>query len=129
MTRQLKPSEVKSVVTQLLTKQGNVCAVCGNPFTARDKPVLDHCHSTGFIRGVLHNSCNGAEGRVKGKAHMGHKGVSAADFIIGLGKYLELNAKPRFNLIHPQHMTEDQKRLRRNAKAKAARARKKAKDK
>ncbi len=127
LARQLRPSEVKSVCDQLVKRQGSKCAICGKPFTPRDKAVLDHCHTTGFIRGALHNSCNGAEGRVKTKAHLGHKGVSAADYIIGLGKYLEEHQTPSFNLIHPTHMTEEQKRLKRNTKARAARARKKAK--
>lgn len=126
MARQLKPSEVKGVCDQLVKRQGGKCAVCNKPFTPRDYPVLDHDHTSGYIRGALHNSCNSAEGRVKTKANLGHKGVSAEDYVIGLGKYLELNATPRFNLIHPSHMTEDQKRLKRNAKARAARARKKA---
>ena len=124
LIRQLRVSEVKSILDQLVKKQGNRCAVCNQLFTPRDKPVLDHCHTTGFIRGALHNSCNGAEGRVKVKAHLGHKGVSAHDYIIGLGKYLEKHSTPQYQLLHPSHMTEEQKRLLRNAKAKAARARK-----
>lgn len=124
--RQLKTNEVASVLSQIVVKQGKVCAVCGKPFTPRDRAVLDHCHTTGFIRGALHNSCNGAEGRVKTKANLGHKGVSAHDYIVGLGKYLDLNKTPRFNLIHPTHMTEDAKRELRNKKAREARARKKA---
>jgi hypothetical protein len=76
---------------------------------------------------VLHNSCNGAEGRVKTKANLGHKGVSAYDYLIGLGRYLELHKTPQVNLIHPTHMTEEAKRLLRNKKAREARAKKKAK--
>ena len=127
MVRQLKPSEVASILAQLLAKQGKKCEVCGNPFTPRDYPVLDHDHTTGYIRGALHNSCNGAEGRVKTKAHLGHKGVSADDYLIGLGKYLEANKTPRYRFIHPAHMTEEQKRLQRNAKARTARAKAKVK--
>lgn len=126
MARQLRPSEVKSVCDQLVKKQGNKCAVCNKPFTPRDRAVLDHCHTTGYIRGALHNSCNGAEGRVRTKANLGHKGVSATQYLVGLGKFLDNPPALKFNLIHPTHMTEDQKRLQRNAKAKAARARKKA---
>ena len=126
LARQLKPSEVKGVLDQLVKKQSNKCGVCAKPFTPRDRAVLDHCHDTGFIRGALHNSCNGAEGRVKTKAYLGHKGVNAADYIIGLGKYLEKHSKPQYNLIHPTHMTDEQKRLQRNAKTRAARARKQA---
>lgn len=126
LARQLRTSEVKSVCDQLVKRQGNKCAVCNEPFTARDRAVLDHCHDSGFIRGALHNSCNGAEGRIKTKANLGHKGVSSADYVIGLGKYLESHKTPKFNLIHPTHLTEDQKRLKRNVKARAARARNKA---
>lgn len=127
MVRQLKPSEVASILAQLVTKQGKKCEVCGQQFTQRDYPVLDHDHTTGYIRGALHNSCNGAEGRVKTKAHLGHKGVSADDYLIGLGKYLEANKTPRYRFIHPSHMTEEQKRLQRNAKARTARAKAKVK--
>lgn len=126
MARQLKPSEVKSILDQLVKKQKNRCAICGQPFTARDRAVLDHNHDNGFIRGALHNSCNGAEGRIKSKANLGHKGVSSADYVIGLGKYLEQHQTPQYKFIHPTHMTDEQKRLKRNAKARAARARKKA---
>lgn len=125
MPKQLKPNQVADVLKQLVQRQGNVCAVCGKPFTRTDRPVLDHDHTTGLIRGALHNSCNGAEGRVKTKANLGHKGVGAYDYLIGLGKYLEHHKTPRINLIHPSHKTEEQKRLLRNAKARAARARKK----
>lgn len=125
MPKQLRPNQVASVLEQLVQRQGKKCGVCLLPFTQKDRPVLDHCHDTGYIRGALHNSCNGAEGRVKTKAHLGHKGVSAADYIIGLGVYLARHKTPQFPLIHPTHMTEDQKRLKRNAKAKAVRAKRK----
>ena len=127
MARQLRNSELASVRKQLIAKQGGVCCVCGKPFTKVDGPCVDHCHTTGYIRGVLHRSCNQAEGRVRTKANLGHKGISATDYLIGLGKFLNDPPALKFNLIHPTHMTEDQKRLQRNAKAKAARARKKAK--
>ncbi len=124
MAKQISVTQVESVRKQLQDKQGNKCAICGKPFTSRDKPVLDHDHDTGFIRGVLHNSCNGIEGKVKTKAYMSHKGVSPHEYIIGLGKYLEHHSTPKVNLIHPTHMTEDQKRLERNRKARLARQRK-----
>lgn len=122
----MKVSQLGSVVQLLTKKQGGKCAVCGFPFTQRDRPVLDHDHDTGRVRGVLHNSCNGAEGRIKSKAKMGHTGVSAADYVIGLGKYLELHKKPQTRLIHHTHLTEDEKRLKRNVKARKRRRAKKA---
>ena len=125
MAKQIKPNQVASVLDQLVKRQGNKCAICGKPFTRADRPVLDHCHTTGFIRAALHNSCNGAEGRVKTKAQLGHKGVKAYDYLIGLGKYLERHSTPQINLIHPSHMSQEQKRLQRNAEARAKRAKSK----
>jgi len=127
LIKQLKSNQVASVLDQLVKRQGNKCAICGKPFTKVDKPVLDHCHYTGFIREAVHNSCNGAEGRVKTKAQLGHKGVHAYDYLIGLGEYLSKHSKPQINLIHPTHMTPEQKRIQRNAKARAVRAKKKVK--
>ena len=39
-------------------KQGGVCKICGN--TAKDGRNLDvdHCHTTGKVRGLLCNNCN-----------------------------------------------------------------------
>lgn len=121
MTKRLKVVEQKQVLDKLVVLQKNKCAVCGKKFTARDYAVLDHDHETGFIRGALHNSCNGAEGRVKTKAKLGHKGVSYVDYLIGLGKYLEDHKTPKYQLLHSTHLTADEKRLKRNAKARARR--------
>jgi len=120
--RKLKSSETAGVLKQLVTKQGNVCAVCNKPFTKRDYAVLDHCHKSGFIRGALHNSCNGAEGRVKSKAQMGHSGVSPTDYVIGLAAYLTFHKKIHYPLIMHNHLNEDEKRLKKNAKARKTRA-------
>ena len=126
MIRHLKPTEVAGIRQQLLKKQGGLCAVCGHKIIGRDVAVLDHDHDTGFLRGVLHSSCNGIEGRMKSLAHRSHKGVLSADYIIGLGKYLEHHKKPRIGAFHPSYKTEQQKKDARNAKARKVRAAKKA---
>lgn len=123
--RQIETKHLESVRKQLIAKQGGVCAVCGRGFTRTDSAVVDHDHSTGIIRGALHRSCNMAEGKVKVKAQRGHKGVSAYDLLIGLGTYLSKHRTAQTQLIHPSFMTKDQKRLRRNAKAKIVRDAKK----
>ena len=120
----LKTTQLAGVLVQLVKKQGGKCAICGHPFTQRDIAVADHDHRTGFIRGALHNSCNGIEGRVKKLAQRGHKGITAEKYVIGLGKYIETHSKPKYNYIHPSHKTEDEKRLERNKKARLARAKK-----
>ena len=125
MTKRISTTEVAKVRGILVEKQGFVCASCGKKLTARDVPVLDPDHTTGYIRGVLHASCNGAEGKMKVKAMRGHKGVSPEELMIGLGKYLDFHKTPKTQLIHPSHLTDDEKRLQRNKKARVARARKK----
>lgn len=52
----------------LLVKQGGLCACCGRAITfpggnpsgqaGRDRAVVDHCHKTKKIRGILCNGCN-----------------------------------------------------------------------
>lgn len=109
MTRRIDESEVAQVRNQIKAAQGNVCALCGLPFTRGDYPVLDHDHTTGHIRGVLHNTCNSTEGKVRYQARRGHKGVSEYDYLINLGKYLDRHREPIIHLIHPEHKTEEEK--------------------
>jgi len=124
--KRLKANQVSDVTQKLLKMQGGKCAVCGHPMTQRDRPVLDHDHTTGFVRGVLHNSCNGAEGKVRVKAMRGHTGISPEKYIVGLGKYLEKHQKPQTQLLHPSHLTADEKRIKRNKRATVLRKRRKA---
>lgn len=45
---------------ELLAKQGGACAICKS---TPDRPlVVDHCHATGAIRGLLCGRCNSAIG-------------------------------------------------------------------
>lgn len=55
----------------LVIKHKNVCAICKQPETAKDKNgtvwrlSVDHCHSSNEIRGLLCNNCNTALGLLK----------------------------------------------------------------
>lgn len=43
--------------------QKNLCALCGEPFAKGHKrPVLDHNHKTGQLRGIIHAVCNSGIG-------------------------------------------------------------------
>lgn len=43
---------------RMCNAQGGRCAGCGDQFTARSKVVVDHCHATGRVRGLLCHYCN-----------------------------------------------------------------------
>jgi hypothetical protein len=127
MATRLTVQQVPVILSKLVAKQQNKCAICGHHFTSRDYAVLDHDHKTGFIRGALHNSCNGIEGRIKSLAQRGHTGITSEKFVVGLGKYLEGSNPPKYKYLHPSHKTADEKRLARNTKARKQRATKKSK--
>ena len=40
---------------KMLEKQGGVCALCG---CVMERPVVDHDHVTGVVRGILCHPCN-----------------------------------------------------------------------
>lgn len=121
--RKLKTTEVKKVREELLRRQGGVCALTHYPLDPSDA-VLDHCHTTGHIRGTIHRGANS----LLGKLENNHKryGVSKP-MMFAIGRNLEAYLTRSFeaNPLHPTHKTEDEKRLARNAKARAARAKKK----
>jgi Recombination endonuclease VII len=50
----------------MVKAQGTLCKLCRLPlFDEPRKPVIDHCHRTGEVRGVIHNRCNVAIGMLK----------------------------------------------------------------
>jgi hypothetical protein len=56
--------------TRMLEEQGGRCAICrGEGFTMKEshslKLVVDHCHSSGAVRGLLCHNCNRSLGLFK----------------------------------------------------------------
>lgn len=51
---------------QLLERQNNSCAVCEDEMTP---PQVDHCHTSGKVRGLLCKPCNLALGLFKDRAN------------------------------------------------------------
>ena len=52
----------------ILLMQGGVCAICGSENNGRATDqyfVVDHCHATGRVRGLLCHPCNAAIGLLK----------------------------------------------------------------
>jgi hypothetical protein len=96
----LKYKEVKPLREKLLKDQAGCCALCSQPVI--DDAVLDHCHKTGVIRGVLHRGCNALLGKIennmpRNRVDMGRL-ASIAESLI---KYLV--ADPKSEFLHPTH--------------------------
>ena len=52
--------------TELLTKANGCCEICGtNQCPTGNMLAVDHCHSTGKVRGMLCQACNTALGQFK----------------------------------------------------------------
>lgn len=118
------------VARHLKTEQDGLCPLCRKPIdlTIKGEGVVDHDHDTGQIRGVLHRSCNAAEGKIaNAAARWGAKSASYADIIPYLESIVTYLKAPATQYIYPMHKTPDEKRDIRNAKAREARAAAKAK--
>lgn len=119
MTR-LKTTQVAIVRTQLLGQQAGRCALCQLPCSASEA-VLDHDHSTGAVRAVLHRGCNALLGKIENNYK--RYGVrSVASFCQGVAGYLQRHITNQTGLLHPTYRTDEEKRLARNAAARKKRA-------
>ncbi len=122
---------------QILAQQNHKCLLCEAPLiqgkravykgSQRGLPCLDHDHDHGGVRGVLCNTCNTGEGKIRAAAmRYGMGKDNYIDWLIKLAAYLHKRGRqPALPYIHPDHRTEDEKRLERNAKARKVRQEKK----
>ncbi|KKM23778.1 hypothetical protein LCGC14_1611700, partial [marine sediment metagenome] len=55
-------------LTTLLQSHDGCCQICARAFEAGRRPVIDHSHETGAIRGLLCASCNRALGMMEDNA-------------------------------------------------------------
>ena len=70
-------------VDALIEKQGGVCAICGRTPTRLASWHVDHCHTTGVVRGILCIDCN----QGIGKFHEDPQRLrAAADYLEGASR-------------------------------------------
>lgn len=108
MTR-LKPTEVKAYREEQLKRQKGKCPLCHEELLPADA-TLDHCHTTGHVRMVLHRSCNSAEGRILMWAGKRSRGDDPVLFLRNLLKYWAKDY--RKNPTHHTHGAVKRKRRR-----------------
>jgi hypothetical protein len=106
MASKLKYKELKAYRDNVLNKQKGIDPISLLPIT---DPVLDHDHRTGHVRQVLQREINAFEGKVINafNRYCRHLGASVEDILIGLIEYWSLDYSE--NPIHPRHMTDKDK--------------------
>ena len=132
----LKQGDLASIRMQIQVAQGNKCPLCnanfgdgklvGRKVVPKYTPVQDHNHTTGFLRGVLCNNCNGMEGKIKNRVNRARRDLSQVEWLENLLAYWRLHQTPQSPYMYPTHKTEDEKRLALNKKARQKRAAAKA---
>lgn len=127
-----KTKDLPKIKKELMEKQRYVC-----PLTGRDlrsispaNVVVDHCHTSGFIRAALTRGANGAEGKIKAilgryVGILGTDVVQQAKFLHALADYILLHRTPQTIYIHPKHLSPAEQRAKRNATARKRYAAKK----
>jgi hypothetical protein len=122
--RKLTRTELATIRYDWWERQGKRCDLCGLSLKL-DEAVMDHDHSTGVCRGVLHRGCNALLGKIENN-HKRYGVPQVGTFLHGAASYLTRHAFPvGVPLIYPTHKTDEDKRLARNARARKARAAKK----
>jgi len=105
--KRLKQKEIADFRLGQLLTQGGICPLCDKKITP-DDAVLDHCHTEGHVRRVLHRACNSSEGRVMKWAYSS-KHHDPIEFLKNLIKYHEGDYT---NMpLHHTYLTKDEKEL------------------
>lgn len=131
--RKLKAGEVVAFKNKLHREQEGVCPLCLKPLpTQMSKVALDHDHTTGEVRGLLHLGCNKAEGSIYNSiGRWGGVGKDYKDVLPYLKRMVQYLESAGAGVIYHLHKTPEEKaelqRKRNNARAKARRAMKKEK--
>lgn len=105
---------------QMLAMQKGLSPITGRPIT---DAVMDHCHKTGHVRGVLQRWENAVLGRLENWAGRlgGDPPVSDVEFLRGVADYLERTRANPTGVLYPTFKTPAEKRAAATEKARKAR--------
>jgi Recombination endonuclease VII len=111
---------------QTWDEQGRCCGLTGRPLAFEDA-VVDHCHTTGVIRGVIDRGANSMLGKIENHRRIARM-TSDKDlslFLNNVVSYLrkgETQAMRPDAVLYPTHRTADEKRTLRNKRERKRRA-------
>lgn len=111
-----KRTELPKIRKLLIAKQLGVCPICKKDLTrvAPTNVVIDHNHTTGFVRAAMHRGCNGVEGKVLKLLTTWGKAIGMTQVIKTLENLIEfwkLHKTDQTGLIYYSHKTPTEKRL------------------
>jgi hypothetical protein len=118
--RKIKTADIALLREQILLEQQGLCALC-NELIEEGKAVLDHCHTTGQIRGVLHRGCNAFEGNIVNAMPRNLITLERLHNILARLMWYHSQLKP---LVHPTHLTQEERAQRAKKRAQAKRKKK-----
>ncbi|MES2225529.1 MAG: endonuclease VII domain-containing protein [Patescibacteria group bacterium] len=76
----------RQLYADLFERQRGLCGICQNPMK---RPVLDHCHKTMVVRGLLCSNCNIGLGQFKDKPELLSKAIKYVSENAGIGVSLK----------------------------------------
>lgn len=116
----LKVKDIPAFRQALIERQQGECFICR---VKLDTVVacLDHDHGSGRIRAVLCGNCNGIEGKIFNLCRRAKRERDETGFLVSILDYWDYWQKNPRPELHPTHKTDDEKRLRRNKKARLRR--------
>ena len=121
----LKQKELADYRYELWCEQSHICPLCDKQIEKEDA-VLDHSHTEGHVRRVLHRACNSSEGRVMKWAYSS-KHHDPIAFLKNLIKYHEGDYT---NMpLHPKHLTPNEKEIKKLTKLMRAKKKQETRDK
>jgi hypothetical protein len=124
--RKLTRTELAAFREEQWLKQDKRCRLSGMRI-ALDEAVVDHCHKSGEVRGVLHRGVNSMLGKIENHRRIaGMREDSVLHQMLTKAVPYLARADLFCGVLYPLHKTEDEKRLARNAKARKTRAKRKA---
>ena len=120
-----KPKDIAVLREQFLKEQGGLCAVCFEPI-GPGEAVLDHCHTTGKIRAVLHRGCNCYISHIENNQK---RNLITANRLHNILANFERYVQTFKPIVHPTHRTPEEKLERAKKRAKVRYKRAKGLDK
>ena len=67
----------KNLLSQIYSKFKNInnCQICDYTFKSYTEKCVDHCHNTGYVKGVLCSNCNAGIGYLQDDYDIIHKAL------------------------------------------------------